>query len=317
MRVTHRHAQDHDVAGALAEALGRHHANTATTTKPAYYYLPLLRRGRTLERSKQWQAVAMRGSGSAKMIYAAWAVATVLLTLEMNSTPAVAIDATTTCAPITHDQADNEWESSSQQVWGMRASIQLRTDGPLCDSNSGVGNYVGVVSMFQEPAQIVQIGLARTVDFSNGVGTYSNCRFWATGNGTEVPYMCNATNDVTINFEIKRVSFNGDYFGIYDCHNGNGWSGCILEDSEFAEFANSFGVVSTEAFRSCSDNINGTSADQVNFGAVEPIEGENTSGDFASHSLVIGYPECDYYIIHGNLSSQMKRTMLGTDSQVR
>ncbi len=157
-------------------------------------------------------ATASKGSriGRRMAVIAGMAVATVvtvaLLSPAAYARPAsAAAPANPACsAQDKYDFVGWKWAPSNNDVVGVRAPINMRTDGLLC-SDAGhdafAANWIAIVS--QKTGGITQIGFDH--DY-NSQGESVWCRFWAIGTGVAHDYKCGVdANNTFVYFRVPAV----------------------------------------------------------------------------------------------------------------
>jgi hypothetical protein len=186
--------------------------------------------------------------------------------------------ATSSCPSVSYNAPFWLWVKSANDVYGVRAPVEMRTDGGLCVPGSGsedsfAAAWIGIQQ--QVGNGITQIG------FINLYGS-GWCRFWAIGTGLAHVYDCGGTsNSHYVYFEINRYydSPTRTYrYAIYDCGEAGGYGNCTAKDGSQAAYGNPEGVIAAETDYGCTVQIMGTASSPTHYGTTSnPVEGFVTS----------------------------------------
>jgi len=182
-------------------------------------------------------------------------------------------------------------------VDGVRAPIENRTDGALCDSSQFGGNsddvtWIGIVCPNVGCTNIVQIGIRRLWDGS----TRRECIFWENST-TQGVFNCNNLSDDT-DYYFKIHVFNGKYV-ISSCGTSGSYdpSVCAVKDDTQGVFGNPAGQIEAEVHWSCDLHIFGNSTDKQNVGIPTSfIQGLNDSGNWPARTWNSQGSQCSHYI---------------------
>lgn len=180
-----------------------------------------------------------------------------------------------------------QWTRTDNQVYGVRAPLQVRLDGGLCGVPGGGQDPVSTVWIaIVQPPDIVQIGLIH--DFGMNGGHW--CRVWANGTGgNRTDYDCSDSNDAYVWFSIDRyydASHNAYKYEIDDCGISGGYgANCSPENSSQPAFGTPAGQTASEADYTCVIHIMGSSGDKQNLGTSNyPLEGTTDGATWFTRS---------------------------------
>jgi hypothetical protein len=166
------------------------------------------------------------------------------------------------------------WAPSTNDVEGVRAPIELRTNGELCQPTSDEAFASPWIAIEQGNGQgITQIGFDHEFS-SSGSGEF--CRFWAIGTGHPHDYDCASTgNNTFVFFEIEQYISGGNvFYAVYDCGSSGGYGNCILMSGNQAAYTEPVGSVAAETDEGCPVRIMGTASAPTNYGtSANPVEG--------------------------------------------
>jgi hypothetical protein len=178
--------------------------------------------------------------------------------------------------------------SGNRDVLGVRAPIENRTDGALCDISqfnqaSADFTWIAVIGVGGGPTAVVQIGIVRLYMG----GARHECGFWELdGNGnTAGTFQCDhLTNDTDYYFKIHTF-MNGTKYVLSYCGTSGSYdpANCTVENDTHGVFNEPAGQISAESHWSCDLHIFGNSTDQQNVGipssniqGLEPLPGSST-----------------------------------------
>jgi hypothetical protein len=157
--------------------------------------------------------------------------------------------------------------SGNRDVRGVRAPIENRTDGALCDfssySLSDDTTWIGIFGVGGAPSDIVQIGIRRLWDSGGG---RHECMWWQVRGGTNNIFNCDTlTNDTDYYFMIHDWN-NDTQYVIDSCGTSGSYDNCAVKNSTAAVFNFPASQINAEAHWSCGLHIFGNSTDQQNVG---------------------------------------------------
>jgi len=199
------------------------------------------------------------------------------LTLLALGTPAAWAD---TCTGTNHIWIEYHWTRPGWDVEGVRAPVQVRLDGGLCDGGAPATQYTYIA--IQNPSTLLnQAGLAHTL--VSGVEKY--CRFYAAGDGSNPKlYDCNDSNDTNVFFKIHTWNGGLQYL-IADCGTGGGYSNCTVKYDQDNVYVYPTGAVSAEIYNACDVHIMGGSGNPQNVGNNNYyIQGLDATGAWSARS---------------------------------
>lgn len=188
-----------------------------------------------------------------------------------------AIPADPQCPSENDVQVWGQWAPTNGIVNGIRAPVELRTDGLLCLNEPGflpaVTEYIGIEN--SAATRIAQIGFQH--HFTSG-GVVENCRFWATGTGTPTFYDCTGQTDHETVYFMIDTDVDQNY-SIGDCGTDGDFDNCTQKSDSQAVFTSAFDLSSSEANYACTEQILGSNPDPVTFGNNNwGLVGQNGSG---------------------------------------
>jgi hypothetical protein len=208
-----------------------------------------------------------------------------------------------------HYGADNQ--PGDGNIGGIRAPIQTRRDGTLCDPGGndpvGTGNWIGIQSgsTSNRGAKIVQIGLVHIWDPVFDQEKFAH--FWEVIDGsdgrTDKPHYYNfigSQDDIFVYFRINKIdggAGNPNLYRISECGAQNPtYDNCDTEDNNETVFNNDFSLAYAEnqpgqgAPGACQIRMMGSTADKVDIGTDDhPIDsqpdfqGSWSESGFSSH----------------------------------
>lgn len=196
-----------------------------------------------------------------------------------------------------------EWVRSANDVYGVRAPVEMRLDGGLCGAAADypfAASWIGIQG--QSGGVITQVGVEK--DFNPTTGAAQYCRFWAIGTGIAHDYDCGTDNDgVYIFFRISRYydpTTHLYYYEIDDCGTSGGYGNCTNKNDAQEAYSDPEGEVAAETDFGCVVHLLGTSARPVNYGtSSNPVQGLDSSS-WATRNWA-GYDE-------GNCASNYMRS---------
>jgi len=214
-------------------------------------------------------------------------------------------DPTCPSGSVQDTQVISEWRPSNGIVDGIRAPVELRTDGLLCTDYSPyivpvLYDWIGIES--SNNTEIAQIGWEHT--FGSDGSEY--CRFWAIDGG-ENPTSYDCTGQMNKVYVYFRIQVDVDQtYQIDDCGTEGDFNDCTQENANESVFSSAYDVSSSEALYACTTEILGDNADPVNFGTSSWGQvGEDGSGwDDRSWTTPVSTCGSDYDIyINGHVVS--------------
>jgi hypothetical protein len=172
------------------------------------------------------------------------------------------------------------WTRSDVAVFGIRAPVQMRTNGLLCLPVSDLPFAAAWIGIQQEVGNgITQIGFVHHYN-SSGVGVY--CRFWAIGTGSPHFYDCGGTpNGKYVFFKIKRyydTPTRTYRYAVDDCGEAGGYGSCTVKSGSQAAYGNPEGIVAAETNYGCTIRIMGSGSAPTHYGTSSyPVQGYVTT----------------------------------------
>ncbi len=195
------------------------------------------------------------------------------------------------------DFVSEAWYPTDAVVAGIRAPVQLRTDGTVCSGGPEPGFAATYVAINNTAgSEIDQIGFIHVYDSSLGAGKY--CRFWAIDGGGAHAYLCaHDSNDTYVYFQVIEFydpDTRQNYYSAEDCGTVGGYDSCTSHNSSQQAFASAFAFVSAETDfgrAACTVKIMGSASDEENIGnSSYAVEGEHHIGDSWGTKTMIGSP---------------------------
>lgn len=231
--------------------------------------------------------------------------AVVVAVVAFSGTRAVpASGANPTCpAKLAGDMQGMTWMPPRSDLSGVRAPIEMKTDGLVCSGGTYYGfaaSWIGIESGGFN--SITQVGVYHF--YNNGTGTGEFCRFWAIDGGAPHTYGCNQqVNDQLVYFEIFRFTDPSTHMLLYDildCGTAGGYGSCTGKDSSQVAYSTAFGIASAETDYgqdACTVQIMGSSTAAQRFGtSAYPIEGTLGDSSWQTRSFAPGSgPICQDY----------------------
>jgi len=190
-----------------------------------------------------------------------------------------------TCDNVHHNFTWFQWtDGASQDVQGVRAPIETRKDGSLCDPSVNPGTNDSswiMIQQFNSADNVVQIGYYRY--WKNGTSTL--CKFWAKHGGVAQPYDCGNLSDNFFTWFTIHPTSDGAHYVIADCGNGGDYIGCTTESSNQAVYSNPVGDVAQEEWWGCGLHIFGASTNKQQVGASGSfVQGEGTGLNWSART---------------------------------
>lgn len=191
-------------------------------------------------------------------------------------------------------------------VRGVRAPLQVRIDGGLCDMPGGGKNpfnyaWIAIQCDIGFCQDISQIGIRH--DFGSGGAHW--CRSYGIGTGQLADYNCGQdADDANVWFQIVRY-FNGTNYrySIMDCGKSGGYgSNCVSKNDEDIAYTHPLGAVLSEVNYGAQNNganciihIMGSTGDKQNVGTSNyPLEGSTDDGsNWSTRSWNFGWDHND------------------------
>jgi hypothetical protein len=211
--------------------------------------------------------------------------------LAAGSSPAWAV---TSCGNFSYDMGPAyDWtRTQNWDVRGVRAPLQVRVDGGLCDMPGGGKdpfNYAWIAIQCDPSycSDISQIGYRH--DFGNAGAHW--CRSYGVGTGSLVDYDCDQDpNDGNLYFKVVRYwdpISSHYYYDIADCGlDSGGYGGCRTENSQDIAYTHPESDIVSEANygnqnqgANCVIHIMGSTGDHQNLGTSSyPVQGSTDDG---------------------------------------
>lgn len=199
---------------------------------------------------------------------------------------------------LVYDHTGAGFTPADDTVGGIRAPIQARLNGVICDSTAWGSNnpsftaaWIGVID--EPDNKVAQIGLTHI--WANGDAFW--CRFWEAGDldtgateliyGTPTGGTCvqsgssgTLTNDIFQYFKVKVIDVSGTKkYQIADCGQSNpSYSSCTDMDTSHTRFGHEQAWVMAESDVSCQNFLMGTQADTQDYGTT--TNNLQTMGDY-------------------------------------
>jgi hypothetical protein len=188
---------------------------------------------------------------------------------------------------VTNCTGDSDWPSfkwtrTDNQVYGLRAPVQIRIDGGLCGVPGGGDNPSNAIGFLIGGANTnAHVGIGLVHEF--GVSGDHYCRFWDNAAGGGPTYDCTAdNNDVFVFFKIVRFFDTVHHvykYDIEDCGTAGGYANCMSKNSASTEFSGPYGATESLANFTCLIHIMGSSSDKQNIGTTNnPLQGSTDNG---------------------------------------
>jgi hypothetical protein len=203
-----------------------------------------------------------------------------------------------TCDNIVHAFQAYNWthtnSSGNDDVDGVRAPIEFRDDGALCDysAHPDSADWITIAVEARYSSGIVQMGF---VSYWLGGGNKEFCSVWAIGTGQPHFYDCyNYFNDTNVYFTIHPTS-DGTHYVLADCGTSGGYqvADCTVKDNSQTVWAHPEGAAFAEAYYGCGLHIFGNSSDQQNVGTSNShIQGLDDSGTWKARSWGANNNDC-------------------------
>jgi hypothetical protein len=168
------------------------------------------------------------------------------------------------------------WRPSTNDVYGMRAPVQIRIKTLLCVPVSDEPFATGWIAVESGTGSgITQAGIIH--EWVSGKSRW--CRVWATGVGAQHIYDCsgNPSDGTYVYFKIIRyfdTPTRTYRYEVEDCGTGGSFSGCKVLNSSQAAYGSPLGIVSAETNYPCTVRIMGSHSAPQNYGtSTHPIQG--------------------------------------------
>jgi hypothetical protein len=171
------------------------------------------------------------------------------------------------------------WTPSNQDVEGVRAPINMRTDGLLCSNihqDPFAANWIAIVQ--QNGSGITQIGF---VHEPNSQGQFVWCRFWAIGEGVSHDYDCGVDpNNTFVYFRVQQyLSGLSPFYKVEDCGTEGDFNHCTTMNGTQPAYADPASEVASETDFGCEVYMLGSTSDAVQYGNSSwRLDGESSSG---------------------------------------
>jgi hypothetical protein len=181
------------------------------------------------------------------------------------------------CSNTDVEFVDQTWTRSLNDVLGVRAPIDLRTNGVVCATDGTSSSWIGIQNAAGD--QLTQIGFLHYYDTSLQTGVF--CKFWENVPNPPQEYDCGITNnDTNTYFEIEQyISESEALYAIDDCGSSGGYGSCTLENGNEAAFSSPFGVAAAEIHGACDSYMMGSESDPERYGTDSyPLEGDVPNG---------------------------------------
>jgi hypothetical protein len=180
-----------------------------------------------------------------------------------------------------------DWTRSLNDVQGIRAPIDLRTNGVVCSPNGTSSSWIGI----QDGSHLTQIGFLHYYDTNLQTGVF--CKFWENLPNPPQLYSCGISNNDTYTYYKIQEYNDGSTvaYAIDDCGSSGGYSSCTQKNGTEGAYANPFGVVAAEIHGACGSYVMGSSADPERVGTDSfPLEGDVPNGWAERTWSSISYP---------------------------
>jgi hypothetical protein len=197
-----------------------------------------------------------------------------LLDLLAGISPALA--ANPACPSLYYNAPFWTWARSTNDVYGVRAPVNLVNDAQLCGTLSQDPFAAAWIALQDQSSNgITQIGFERDYNLQ---GTGHECRFWAIGTGYAHDYDCAGTSSGTyVYFQIYRyynVSNHQYQYSVQDCGTSGGYGNCTTESSSQAAYGTPEAAVAAETDYGCTVVIMGSASNPTHYGtSANPIQG--------------------------------------------
>jgi hypothetical protein len=183
------------------------------------------------------------------------------------------------CNGIIHNKTFFNWtDGFAQDVQGVRAPIEVRKDGSLCDPSVHADSQDFTWIMVHEvlsSTNLVQIGYDRY--WRGTPPTSTICKFWAKQGGIPQFYECGNLSDYWYTWFTIHPTSDGTDYVIADCGNTGDYSSCTARNATQPIYNNPVGVVASEQYYGCGLHIFGSSDHQQHVGvSTSHVQGEGT-----------------------------------------
>jgi hypothetical protein len=223
-----------------------------------------------------------------------------VVSLTMSTQAAWAV----TCSGNLVKAAGYRWThfvGTRADVNGVRAPIEVRTDGGLCnhDGHPDSADFTYIAIRGSSPSAYAELGLEKNWGCFLNSCSERYCHFWATGTpggvfmGTD--YACGDGSNLTEYFFTIHLNSNLNKYVLSDCGTSGGYavSNCNDQNNQLDVFGDPAGIVAAQADYSCDLHIEGSQPDKQNVGTTSyHIQGLDDSFQWVARSWGSYYSDC-------------------------
>jgi hypothetical protein len=207
------------------------------------------------------------------------------------------------CSTNVRTWAAFHWTRTAWDVDGVRAPVEMRTDGGLCDNDVGWQKNFSATWIAIEENAGSGINQAGILHSELPDGTKQWCRFYAGGIGAAQRYSCTYDPNGTFIFYTIHTYNSGQNYQISDCGTSGGYLSCTPKYGADSVYDEPLSATDAETALGCDIHIMGSNTNQQNVGESNWfVQGLDGSGTWASRSWgnqgvfnIFGASGCDTY----------------------